>query len=377
MQQFTVGRRGLLGTVAALAVLPGARALAAVSPAAAEVYRRAIVIDALGGPGSQWDEPGQPFGARSLADVRASGLTAVNLTVSDVGNGPDTFENTVGAIAFFDREIALHPDIFLQVRSAADLKAAKVSGRLGLIYGFQDTALLGGKLDRLETFDALGVRIVQPTYNRRNLAGDGSLEPANGGLSTFGREVVAELNKRRMLVDCSHAGPRTIAETIAASKAPVAITHTGCRDLVDNPRNVWDAELKALANRGGVVGIYFMPFLRSEGQQHAEDVIRHLEHAVEVCGEDHVGLGTDGGISATELTPEFRKQHAEFVAARTKAGIAAPGERADVFLFAPEYNTPRRFETLAGDLLARGWSTTRVEKILGGNFARLFGEVWG
>jgi membrane dipeptidase len=206
--------------------------------------------------------------------------------------------------------------------------------------------------------------------------GDGCLEAADGGLSRLGHDLIAEMNRLHMLLDLSHAGPRTIAEGIAASKAPMAITHTGCRALVDVPRNTSDDSLKALADRGGVAGIYFMPFLRASGQPHADDVIRHLEHAVNVCGEDHVGLGTDGGISGIELNEAFAKFQRKFFEDRAKAGIAAPGEAADVFNLIPEYNEPRRFRTLADDLARRGWPAGRIEKILGRNFARLFGDVW-
>ena len=156
----------------------------------------------------------------------------------------------------------------------------------------------------------------------------------------------------------------------------MAITHTGCRALVDVPRNTHDSSLKALADRGGVAGIYFMPFLRASGQPHADDLIRHLEHAVNVCGEDHVGLGTDGGISGIELNEAYAKSQREFFEARAKQGIAAPGEAADIFNLVPEYNEPRRFKTLADDLSRRGWSSSRIEKVLGQNFTRLFGEVW-
>jgi len=134
--------------------------------------------------------------------------------------------------------------------------------------------------------------------------------------------------------------------------------------------------MRLLARRGGVVGIYFMPFLKTHGQPMAADLIRHLEHAIDVCGEDHVGIGTDGGISRVELTPEFVKRFREDVANRRRLGISAPGEEDDVYTFLPDLNTPRRLETLANLLLARGHSEARVGKILGGNFARLFREVW-
>jgi membrane dipeptidase len=184
------------------------------------------------------------------------------------------------------------------------------------------------------------------------------------------------MNDLGVLVDLSHCGHRTTLDGIAASKKPVAITHAGCAALADLPRNKTDEELRALAKKGGVAGIYFMPFLRTQGQPMAADLIHHIEHAVDVCGEDHVGLGTDGGISALELTEDYKKRFREFIADRRKQGISAPGETEDVYLYLPDLNTPRRFETLAGLLQKRGHSGAWIEKILGGNFARLFKEVW-
>jgi membrane dipeptidase len=374
-----IGRRDFIIGAGALAAAGRA---AAAEPAARTLYDRAMVIDALGGPGG-YDptrKPGDPFTPRLIADARASGVTAVNVTVSAVGNIPTGYEDTVAEIAYMNREIDRNPGVFRAVRRAADLKLAKDAGQLGIIYGMQDSMPFGADFTaRLDVLHNLGVRVVQPTYNIRNLFGDGCLEPANGGLSRLGRQLVAALNDRRILVDVSHAGSRVQSEAIALSTAPVAITHSGCRALRDHPRNTPDAELKALADKGGVVGIYFMPYLRQGGgQPSSDDVIRHIEHAVKVAGEDHVGLGTDGTITGTELTPEFRKRFIEANEARQKAGYAAPGdENPTGYLFAARYNDPRRFETLARDLLRRGHSTARVEKILGANFARLFGEVWG
>ena len=374
-----IERRDFLIGAGALAA---ARPALAADPAAKALYDRAIVVDALGGPGGYDPRrpPGAPMSPRFVADAKASGLTAVNVTVSAVGNIPNGYEDTVAEIAAMNREIERNPGVFMPVRRGADLAAAKQSGRLGIIYGMQDSMPFGASFaERLGVLHDLGVRVVQPTYNIRNLFGDGCLEPANGGLSRLGRELVAALNERRILVDVSHAGSRVQSETIALSKAPVAITHSGCRALREHPRNTPDAELKALAAKGGVIGIYFMPYLRDGGGQPThEDVIRHIEHAWRVAGEEHVGLGTDGTITGVDLTPEYRAMFKRQSEARIKAGYAAPGdENVEGFLFAKRYNDPRRFETLAGDLLARGHSTARVEKLLGGNFARLFGEVWG
>ena len=373
-------REVLSGTIAAV-VLWRARAIRAAGSGSysAKQYSKAMVIDALGGPGGfHPDLPDDaPLTEGDLADVKQSGVTAVNVTVNQVGNGPDRYEKTVTAIGLMEREIAKHPDVFLKVLRGSDLAAAKQQGRMGLIYGFQDTSMLDGDLSRLTVFYNLGLRIAQPTYNRRNLLGDGCLEEADGGLSHLGYEFITELNRLHIVLDLSHAGRKVITEGIQASKAPMAITHTGCRALVDLPRNTDDAALKALADRGGVAGMYFMPFLRASGQPHAEDLIRHLEHAVNVCGEDHVGLGTDGVISGTEITDAYRAFVRKEVEERVKAGVSAPGESPDVFTLIPEYNSPRRFLTLADDLARRGWPATRIDKILGANFARLFGEVWG
>jgi membrane dipeptidase len=378
-----IGRRQLIGGVTAACIATRLSFAASAAGAASAAYPRsrydhAIVIDALGGLGEfNPDAPADaPLSARALADARASCVTVINFTINDVGNGPNKFMAAVKNIAELEHELLLHPDALVKILRAQDIQAAKASKRLGIVYGCQDTTMLEADLKNLAVFRDLGVRIVQPTYNVRNLMGDGCIEAADGGLSKMGYDLVAEMNRLKLLLDLSHAGPRTIAEGIAASKAPMAITHTGCRSLVDLPRNTRDSELRALADRGGVVGIYFMPFLRESGQPHAEDLIRHIEHAANICGEDHVGLGTDGSISGVPLTDAYRAYFRKDVEARKKAGYGAPGENADVLTIVPEYNEPLRFERLANDLANRGWSGTRVDKLLGANFARLFAEVW-
>ena len=370
-------RRNFLrsGGVMAFALLSGRSGSAAQAFSRAS-YSRIIVIDALGGPGDADAKPGVPLSARALDDVRASGLTAVNLTVSGVGSYEKDYDTTNRNIAYWNAQIAAHPDLFLLVRSMADITAAKSSARLGVIYGFQDATPIGEDLARVDTFGELGVRVFQLTYNRRNLVGDGCLEPSNAGLSAFGRALVERLNERKLLIDLSHGGERTTREAIAASKLPLAISHTGCAALAPLPRNKTDAELKALADKGGVAGIYLMPFLRSEGQPTAEDLLRHIEHAVKVCGEDHVGIGTDGGISPIKFDAEYRKKFAAEVAERRAHGISAPGERPDVYTFLPDLNSVDRYARIGALLAKRGHTEERVAKILGGNFARLFDTVW-
>lgn len=362
------------GTLAAL--LPRRLHSAAIG-AAWPGYDRAIVIDNLATPGpfnvgTMYD---RPWTAEMVANARASGITAVNVTVG-LPTSASPFEATARTLAFLGREIDQHPDVFLSVRGVADLRRAKETSRLGLIAGFQDAVMLEGDASRVDLFHGLGVRIIQLTYNLRNLVGDGCLEPDNAGLSSFGRSVVARMNEVGVLVDLSHCGRRTTDDAIAASGKPVAITHSGCSALADVPRNKTDEQLKRMADQGGVIGIYTMPFLRVSGQPTASDFVRHVEHALQVCGEDHVGVGSDNSITPLEITPAFRTQHAEVVRARRRRGISAPGEDENVFAYVPDLNSPRRMERIADALAARGYSSARIEKIIGQNWLRLFGQVW-
>lgn len=365
-------------SAAALALVP--RHLRASVPAPWDRYGDAIVIDNLATPGP-FNIPGmyaRPWTKAMIDNARASGITAVNVTLSALSGNTGTafFENTVRNIAFMERELDTHRDALQMVRTVADIRRAKETKRVGLIAGFQDTTMLESDLSRLTLFHDLGVRIIQLTYNVRNTVGDGCLEPGNAGLSSFGKQVVARMNELGILVDTSHCGRRTTLDAIATSTKPVSATHSGCAALADVPRNKTDEQLKALAAKGGVIGIYTMPFLRMSGQPRAEDFVRHVEHAINVCGEDHVGVGTDNSITPLELTPEFRAEHAGFVRERRRMGIGAPGEDENVFNYVPEFNTPRRMEQIADALVARGHSSARIEKVLGGNWMRLFRETW-
>jgi membrane dipeptidase len=371
----TLSRRTLLlGTGAAALTLP----LSWAQAASWKGYRDAIVIDGLGGPGSIDSEPNQPLTAKHLQDVRDSGLSAVLITIGAVGTmaSDAAFKETVRGMLDMDREIARHPDTFASVRTAADITAAKKAKRTGIIYGVQDGVAFETDLDLLEDLHQLGLRVVQPTYNRRNLIGDGCMEPANAGLSRTGVEAIERLNSLNMLVDLSHCGRQTSADAIRVSKQPVAFTHTGCAALSDHPRHRTDAELRAVADKGGVSGVFVMPYLAGGKQPTAADVVRHIDHMINVAGEDHVSIGTDGTISPAVIDQKYKDAFAKNTRERKEAGIAAPGETEDGYLFANDLNTPRRFETLGQMLADKGYSATRIEKILGRNLMRVYAEVW-
>lgn len=341
-------------------------------------YESSIVIDGLGGPGGIATDEGAALTAAEVGDVRASGMTCLHMTVGEVGTMPadEAYEKAVASIARWEGEIDRYPSVFQRVRSVADVRAAKAGGRTGLMYGFQDGVCFETDLGRLEIFHRLGIRVIQPTYNRRNLLGAGCMEPVDAGLSATGREAIERMNALGILVDLSHCGRATAADAIRISSRPVAFTHTGCAALADHPRNRTDPELRAVADTGGVIGIYVMPYLCGGRQPTADDVVRHIDHAVNVAGEDHVSVGTDGGLSAVELTPEFQRSFAANVARRKAAGIAAPQETETGYLFAADLNTPRRFELLADRLEALGYGDRRIERILGANLLRVFGAVW-
>ena len=372
-------RQFILAAGAALA-LPRAGFAQDADPAAPARPRgaRSIYIDAQGAlDGFDEPEPGRFVPTDRLrAAIRERRIDIISATIAPVGNGPDRYRDAVEGIASWDRLIAAHSALLAKIESAADLGAARAAGRLGLVYNFQDTTPLEADAAKVDTFATLGVKVIQLTYNKRNLAGDGCLERANAGLSDFGREVIARIERNHVLLDLSHAGQRTQAEGIAASTAPPAITHSGCRRLVDLPRNTFDAEMRALADKGGVFGVYLMPFLRLAGQPQREDLLRHLDHAVNVCGEDHVGIGTDDPLLGYAINDETRAQHRQFFEDRVRRGISAPGESADVMNYVEGYNGADRYDRIAADLGRRGWSAARIEKLLGGNWLRLFRDVW-
>ncbi len=352
------------------------RTESAAHPDAARPAQPAIRIDALASPGpfNVPDRTARPLSSEMLDNARASGITAVNVTVNAFGEAHEAFDATARELGYWFRELATHPDRLLQVRSVGDIRAAAQSGRLGLIFGFQDAVMLEDDLDRLRMYHDYGVRVIQLTYNLSNHIGDGCLVPQDRGLSPFGVRVVEAMNARGILIDLSHCGQRTTADAIRTSARPVAVTHSGCDAVFAHPRNKRDTELRALADKGGVLGIFMMPFLNAEGPPQLEHFIAHVEHALDVCGEDHVGVGSDNSITPTVADEAYLKALFAFADERKRLGIGAPREHE--VLFVEGLNTVDRMQRIGDALRARGHTATRIDKILGGNWVRLFGDVW-
>jgi membrane dipeptidase len=370
-----IDRRTMMaGAAALIASAPGL----ARKPASPSWYDRAIIIDGLGGI----FDPSTPDGPirisdRAWADMRRTGVTVVNQTLLPVGNRPDAWTELQSNMDFLDNILSANPDRLIRIDRVADIRDAKKSGRIGVIYGTQDTAMVGSALDRLAEMKKRGVRIAQLTYNLRNLSGDGSIEAGNAGLSNLGRKTIERIESEKLLLDLAHGGARTIDEAIAYAKRPLTISHTGARAITDHPRNVSDAAIRGVANKGGVVGVYFMPYLSKDSHPTGAILLDHIDHIAKVAGEDHVAIGTDGGVLPLVIDAKAKEDAKKAYEQRTAAGIAAPGEGPDVFTVVRDYNSIDKLQRLSADLMKRGWTTARIEKLLGGNLLRLYEDVWG
>jgi membrane dipeptidase len=370
-----IDRRTMIASSVAAA---GSGPLLARRAAAPEWYRNAIIIDALGGTGDpDMGEGVTRMTERGWSATLATGVTAVCDTVLPVGNVVDPWGDYQKEIADKRDLLAANPDRLLLVRSAADILKAKRERKLGVILGTQDSCMVGPELNRLAQLKKDGVLVVQLTYNNRNLCGDGALEPANGGLSKLGRATIERIEGERQLLDLSHGGARTMAEAAEFAKRPLVISHTGARALTDHPRNTADDTIRTVAAKGGVVGVYFMPFLAADSHPRGADVIAHVEHVAKIAGEDHVGIGTDNGVLPMVLDAATKERLKTWQLERIKRGIAAPGEAVGVYPMVEDYNSIDRYQRFAHDLGKRGWTAARIEKLMGGNFLRVYRDAWG
>jgi membrane dipeptidase len=266
------------------------------------------------------------------------------------------------------------------VRAAADIERAHREGRYGLVLDFQNATPFGDELDRIEHFRHLGVRMVQLTYNLRNLLGDGCTEATQGGLSYFGREVVRRLNAARVLVDISHCSEQVGWDALAVSEAPVVVSHSSSKAVCYHDRGKTDELARAVAERGGYFGVVVIPgFISTSKEPTLDDFCRHVEHLVNVCGIDHVGIGTDkagpgpGTDSVVEYPPSMPPR---------RGGFDWAGFRLEEHRLTPDYRLHgyERFSdwpNLTVALARWGFDEDELRKLLGLNFLRVFREVCG
>ncbi|MDR7420619.1 MAG: dipeptidase [Armatimonadota bacterium] len=325
------------------------------------LHRSSIVVD------------GTTFFCKGYTDrLERAGVTALNTTTAWPD---DDFDAAVRRIEEYYALVRDDPKIGI-VERADDIVRFKREGKVGIIIAFQNARPVGTSLTRVETFWRLGVRTIQLTYNTKTFVGDGVFEEHDGGLSKFGRALVREMNHVGILVDLSHGGRRTTMEAIEVSEKPCVFTHSNPYNLVPVPRNITDAQMKAVAAKGGVVGCSSFPALVWRGNDAGptlDEFIDCIDYAVNLVGVDHVAIGTDSEATLGAYPPELR------------AGLRRqyPGTTGGFHQRFPQGSPLVGLEQGLGDwpnitrrLLERGYAAADVQKIIGGNLMRVFREVW-
>ena len=295
----------------------------------------------------------------SIDRHRQSGVDVVSL---NVGYGDQGSERHLAALEPFRAWYGARPDRYVLAGSAADIRAAKAAGKLAILFDIEGMNALDGEPGRVADYYALGVRWMLIAYNHANPAGGGCLDE-DAGLTELGRAAIAEMERVGMLLCCSHTGWRTAMEAIETSRAPVILSHSNADSVWPHPRNAPDELMVACARTGGVVGINGIgPFLGEETAS-AGAMVRHIEHALALVGEDHVSIGLDYSFDQASTRTYLERMSPE---ARRK--LRLEGELS----MAP----PETFPELAGVMLERGHQPSVVRKVLGENLMRLAEQVW-
>jgi membrane dipeptidase len=247
--------------------------------------------------------------------------------------------------------------------TVADVDRAHRDSGVAVAFDLEDSGPLGGDLRRVREFYDLGVRTMLPTYNYRNAAGGGCLDDTDDGLTTYGRDLVREMNAVGMVVDGSHCGARTGLDLCEVSAGPVVYSHSCMRAVWDHPRNITDEQARACAATGGVVGITGVGIFLGANDASVDALVRHIDHAVDLVGPAHVGVSTDFPFDDEDFNRELRDNPHLFPDWFTRWGPI-------------DFMPPERFLTLDGVLRDRGYPSDAVEGILGGNFRRVAETVW-
>jgi membrane dipeptidase len=302
---------------------------------------------------------------------REGGVTALAPTVGST----ESARVSLDRLAAWHRHLRERDDLLL-VRKAADIELARHSGRLGVFLHFQGTDPIEDNLDLVDVFKALGVGMIQLTYNVRNRVGDGCEEPSDAGLSRFGVRLIDRLNQARVIVDCSHTGLRSSLQAVERSRAPVVLSHSNVASVHPGPRNVSGELIDAIAHSGGLIGVVGFPGMVVNSQRPSLDqFIAHIDAIVQRVGVEHVGLGLDyypgqAGVASDE---EALRKYNEAVA----AGIWSTAYPRPPHHYPAGIDTPRTLPKLTDRLLQRGYPEAHVRKILGGNWLRVMRNVWG
>lgn len=321
-----------------------------------KLHERSLVIDGL---------IISDFSRPVFEDMRKGGLTAANCTCS-------VWEDFTGSMRNIMRWKALfldNADLIRQVYSTHDIVSAKAEGKTGIILGWQNMSGMEDQIGYLGLFKELGVGVMQIAYNTQNLVGTGCYESRDSGLSDFGREVIAEMNRVGILCDLSHVGPKTSEDVILASRKPVAYTHCLPSGLKAHARNKSDEQLRFIAEHGGFVGVtMFPPFLAKGPAASVDDYVEAIEYVLERVGEEQVGIGTDftqgyGRPFFDWITHDkgYARRLTDFGEVINPEGLRTIGD----------------FPNLTAAMERRGWKEARIERVLGRNWLKMLGMVWG
>lgn len=307
------------------------------------------------------------------ADAREFSASEIDVFHYAVGIGGRTseaaYDNTLGYVATLNSLIANRPDLLLRVDSGQDLDRIHGSGKVGVLIGTQTSSHFRSP-DDVSFFHAVGQRVSQLTYNRRNLIGNGSTERIDGGISDFGVSIIQRMNEVGMAVDVSHCGDQTTLDAFEISNRPVLITHSNCRTLVPgHPRCKPDEALRAMARSGGVMGITGVRmFVKPQEPTTIDDYLDHFDHVRDLVGAEHLGVGSDMDLHGYDDLPQ---EQAEALRAGYKSSYAFR-EKIDI----EGVDHPKRMFDLTEGLIRRGYTDEAIRGILGGNFARVLKEIW-
>lgn len=287
----------------------------------------------------------------------------------------DDAQNALDAMADWWRVAREYPEVRIAL-TAADIVAAKANNQAAIILGSQGGDFLGQELSRLEMFHRMGLRLMIPAYNARTPICDGCLEPGNAGLSRFGRAWVAECNRLGIVIDCTHVGEQATLDIMELSTQPVVFTHSNPKKLVDVPRNITDDQMKRCAAMGGVIGqTSWAPLLlrpEHNSRPTLKDFIDAISYVVDLVGVDHVGVGTD---MSHGTYPDGDKTRGKRLAGRY-GDMIEPNPRSRLRAV-DGFDNWGQILDVAEAMRVRGFTNAEVEKILGGNWLRVFGQVWG
>ena len=295
----------------------------------------------------------------TLEDLRAGGIDAVHVTVAY----HEELRELIGNLSQWNRLFEQHSDLICRGVAASDIRSAQAVGKTAVFFGLQTPLPIGDDLGLVEILHQLGVRFMQLTYNNQSLLGTGHAEAEDGGLTRFGREVVAEMNRVGLIIDLSHAGPRTAAEAIEASGRPVTITHANPKDWHDVTRNIPDVVLRDLFAGGGMLGFSLYPHHLKGGPDCALDAFcTMVAEVAETHGAGSLGIGSDLCRNQPDAVVEWM---------RSGRWAKQPGNA--TFPEQPEwFQSSRDMPKLRDGLRGVGFDEDEVAGILGGNWFRFF-----